>query len=154
MIDIKFGNLFPWTFRFLAAIGLVCSIGIFQLTILGSIILFLASFTVLVSSEGTEFNLTNGTMREYTSYLFFKTGSFKLFAQPEKIFITKGKESEQMHTAHTNHSATFENIVYNGYLKFSTGEKIHLLRKNNKDQLIKKLSPLSDGLKIDIVDHS
>lgn len=153
MIDLKFGNLFPWHFRFLALIGVVVAFGIATLTYIGAFLLFFVSFVVLVASEGTEINPANGTLREYTSYLFFKTGNFKPFPQPEKIYITTSMDRERMHTAHTNHSATFENIVHNGYLKFSTGQKIHLLREKSKDKLIEKLGPLSNGLKIDIVDH-
>lgn len=155
MIDIRFGNLFPWTFRFLAIIGIIGSIGIFKLTILGSVTLFLASITVLVSSEGSEFNLAQGIMREYTSFVLFKTGQFRKFSQPEKIFITKGKESQRIHGMQApNLSSIIENIVYYGFLKLSSGEKIKLLCDGNKDLLIKELSPLSDGLNVDIVDNS
>ena len=154
MIDIKFGNLFPWHFRFLAVLGIIGALGIITLTYIGAALLFLISFFVLVSSEGTEIDLANKALREYTSFILFKTGKFKRFEQPEKIFITRGKESQAMHTAHTNHSSAYDQIFFNGFLKLSSGEKIQLLREKDKDQLIKKLRPLSDGLKIDIVDHS
>ena len=154
MIDLRFGFLFPWPIRLAAALGILGALGIMQLYPLWSLILFLASVFVIVSSEGTEINTTNNTFREYTSYMFIKSGKFNRFPPIEKIYITKGKETQIMHTAHTNHSSTFESIVHNGYLKFSTGEKIHLLRTKNKDRLIEKLALLSKGLKVEIVDHS
>lgn len=154
MIDIKFGNLFPGHFRFLAVIGLIGAVGIFPFSYIGAILLFLVCFFVLFSSEGTEVNPANATLREYTSFLLFKTGKFRSYGQPEKIFITKSKESQQVHTAHTNHSSTYDKEFFTGFLKLASGEKIQLLRESDKDQLIKKLSPLSDGLKVEIVDHS
>jgi len=154
MIDLRFGYLFPWPFRLVAALGVFGAVAIIVPYPLWSLALLLVSVFVLVSSEGTEINLANNTFREYTSYLFIKSGKFSRVPPIEKIFITKGKESQQVHTAHTNHSATFESSVFNGYLKFSSGEKIHLLRYKKKDLVIQKLVPLSDGLKVDIVDHS
>jgi len=154
MIDLRFGFLFPWPFRLIALICLIASVGIIQASLLGSLVLFLASGLVLSAAEGTEVNIANNTFREYTSYLFIKTGKFNRFHPIEKIYITKGTEAQVMHTAYANHSATFENIVHNGYLKFTTGEKIHLLREKKKEHLIQKLSPLSKGLKIEIVDPS
>ncbi len=154
MIDLRFGFLFPWPMRLAAALGILGALGIMQSYPLWSLVLFLGCVFVLVSSEGTEIDTTNQTLREYTSYMFIKSGKFNRFPSIEKIFITKGKETQVMHTAHTNHSATFESTVHNGYLKFSNGEKILLLRIKNKDRLIEKLSLLSKGLKVEIVDHS
>lgn len=154
MIDIRFGFFFPWPVRLAALFGIIGAFGIMQSSLLGSLILFLVSALILTSAEGTEINTANNTYREYTSYMFLKSGKFNSFPPIEKIYITKGKETQTMHTAHTNHSSTFESILHNGYLKFSSGEKIHLLREKKKDSLIQKLTPLSQGLKVEIVDHS
>jgi len=154
MIDIRFGFLFPWTFRLVALIALIGAFGIFPTYLIWSLVLFLASVFVLVASEGTEFDTRNNRYREYSVYFFLKTGTFNPCPPIEKIYITKGKESQIMHTAHTNHSSTFESTVHNGYLKFSSGEKIHLLRTKNKENLLEILAPLSEGLKVEIVDHS
>lgn len=154
MIDLRFGFLFPWHFRLIGLLGLIGAFGIFQPYPLWSSILFLVSILVLSAAEGTEINTANNTFREYTSYMFMKTGKFNSIPSVEKLFVTKGTEAQVMHTAHTNHSATFESVVYNGYLKFASGEKIHLLRDKKKERLILKLVPLSEGLKVDIIDHS
>jgi len=154
MVDLRFGSLFPWPIRLVALFGIIGAFGILQPYPLWALILFLGCGLVLSAAEGTEINISNSTYREYTSYLFFKSGKFDQLPPIEKIFITKGKETQQMHTVYTNHSATFDSIVYNGYLKFSSGEKIHLLRTKNKDRLMAQLAPLRDGIKTDIVDHS
>ncbi|HEY3429140.1 MAG TPA: hypothetical protein VGK39_00600 [Cyclobacteriaceae bacterium] len=154
MIDIRFGYLFPWPIRLAAFFGLIAAFGILQPYLVWAIVLFLASVLVLSCAEGTEVNINDKTFREYTSYFFIKAGKFNSFSPVEKIYITQGKESQRVYTAHTNHSSTFENVVHNGYLKFSTGEKIHLLREKHKDKLVQKLTPLSHGLHVEIVDHS
>jgi hypothetical protein len=155
MIDLKYGPLFPWHFRLAAVVGLVFALAITLVSLLGAAIILLICLTVLLSTEGTDVNLSNGTLREYTSILLFKTGKSRPYGQPEKLFITKSTESQRMHNLQMpNHSSVFENVVYLGFLKLSSGEKIKLLRDKDKDQLIKKLSPLSDGLRVDIVDHS
>ncbi|HEU5292143.1 MAG TPA: hypothetical protein VFU05_15945 [Cyclobacteriaceae bacterium] len=152
MIDLRFGFLFPWHMRLVSLFTLVVAFAVPSL--IGAIALFLASVFVLVSSEGTEVNVANSTFREYTSYVFLKSGKFNRLPSVEKIFITKGKESQTMYSPHGIQSTTIEHGVHNAYLKFSTGEKIHLLRAANKKGLIKKLIPLSEALKTDIVDHS
>jgi hypothetical protein len=155
MIDIKFGYLFPWHFRLAAGAGLILSLAIIPTSIIGATILFVVSLVVLVSTEGTDVDTSKAMLREYTAFLLFKTGKSRPYAPPEKLFITKSKESQRIHNLQMpNHSSTFENIIYYGFLKLSSGEKIQLLREKNKDLLIKKLGPLSEGLRIDIVDNS
>jgi hypothetical protein len=154
MIDLRFGYLFPWHFRLIGLLGLIGAVGIFQPYLFWSLILILVSALILSAAEGTEINIVNNSLREYTSYLFMKTGKFNRIPPVEKLFVTKGAEAQVMHSAYTNHSATFESVAYNGYLKCASGEKIHLLRDKKKEHLIQKLVPLSEGLKVDIIDHS
>ncbi len=152
MIHLRFGYLFPWHIRLVALIAALVAFAVPSL--LGTVALLLACVFVLASSEGTEINIKNHTYREYTSYMFLKTGKFNQLPSVDKIYITKGKESQKVYTAHTNQSYTSERVMHNGYLKLSTGEKIQLLREANKARVIKKLVPLSEALKVDIVDHS
>ena len=154
MVDIKSGFLFPWQFRLVAVIAILLAFGILNYQPWVSPILILAGIFVLTLQEGTEVNAGNQTFREYTAFFFIKTGKFHRYPGAEKIYITKSKQSQQMYTAHTTHSSVFEDIVYNGYLKFSSGEKIHLLSIKGKDKVIKKLTPLSQALKLEIVDHA
>lgn len=154
MIDIKSGSLFPWQFRIVAVLVIIAAIAIILDHFWVSSVLILAGVFALVSNEGTEVDVNNQTYREYTSFFFVKTGKFSPYSGAEKIFLTKGKRSQQMYTAHTTHSSVFENVVYNAYLKLSSGEKIHLLTGKDKDRVIKRLVPLSTGLNVEITDHT
>lgn len=51
-------------------------------------------------------------------------------------------------------SATIQKEIYDGYLKISDQEKIHLITKDNKKNLIEKLSVISTRLKVSLVDYS
>jgi len=155
MIDIKSGPLVPWHFRFVGLLVLVVGIALLLSKLLLAFILIVIGLFFVSAYEGTEIDEAKKVYREYTSFFFLmKTGKTEGYESIERLFITRGKESQQMYTAHTTHSSTFENVVYNGYVKFSNGEKIHLLSEKNKDKLIKKLIPLKEALSIDIVDHA
>lgn len=151
MFDIRFGFIFPWHVRLAAFMAAFAAFAIPSL--LGATALFLACIFVLVSSEGTEINTANHTYREYTSYMFIKSGKAKSLPAVEKIFITKVRESQTMR-ANQVQSITIDRAIHNAYLKLSTSEKVHLLRDASKEDIIKKLIPLSKALRVDIVDHS
>ncbi len=154
MFDIKFGALLPWTFRLLASCAFILGLSVLPVNLWIGIPLSVLSFFALVAYEGTEINSTNKTYREYTSFLFFKAGKFQPYTDINKIFINRSKESQKMYTAHTLHSSTFEDVVYNAWLKFSNGEKIHLLKSKSKDRLMRVLKPLSEAIQVEITDHS
>jgi hypothetical protein len=152
MIDIKFGPLFPWHFRFLAIAVIILAFALIQNQPLISMILILGSFFTLTSYEGTEVNVSNKTFRSYTAFFFVKTGAFEKYTEAERIFINSANLSQKIYSAHTALSTTFKERVFNAYLKFSDGEKVHLLRSKNRDALIKKLTPISERLSVEIVE--
>ena len=59
-----------------------------------------------------------------------------------------------MYTVHTNHSSIFETLEFNGFLKFSNGEKVQLLRKRKKSDLIKELKKVATFLNVAIEDNT
>jgi hypothetical protein len=154
MIDIKSGYLLPWQFRLGALLAIILALTTILYNPWLSGALLVASIFSLTSYEGTEVDPVNKLYREYTAWFLIKTGAFEKFGQAERIYITQGKESRQMYTAHTTHSSTFVNVVYNAYLKFSNEEKVHLLSDKNKNTLLKIISPLSNGLRVDVIDYT
>jgi hypothetical protein len=55
-----------------------------------------------------------------------------------------------MHVA----STTIRKEVYDGYLKFSNEEKIHLLTKDNKKEIVERLEEISGKLGVKLIDYS
>jgi hypothetical protein len=152
MIDIKFGSLLPWQFRVAAIGAIVVAFAILQNYWWVSLLIIAASFFVLASHEGTEFNIANKTFRSYTSFFFIKTGEFEKYSDVEKIFINSGTQSQKIYTAHTSLSTTVKEKVYNAYIKFSTGEKVHLLTSKSKEDVIKKLTPVTQAFNVEILE--
>ena len=70
----------------------------------------------------------------------------------EALFIKKNKVSETMQLRVA--SSTVQREVFDGYLKFSELNKIHLLTLSSRDKLVTKLKSLSSQLKTRIIDYS
>jgi hypothetical protein len=153
-VDIKYGNLFPWPFHLIAAIVLVVAVSLIMERPIAAVIMIIISGIILSASEGTEIDADAREYREYKSFLFIKTGTNEKYSSIEKIFINTSKTRQQLYTAHTTKSSIFENIEYNGFLKFNDGTKIHLLQKRKKEDLVKQLNRIAMVLSAAIEDHT
>lgn len=51
-------------------------------------------------------------------------------------------------------TSTIHVAVYDGYLRISENNKIHLLTSRNKEAVMKKLKALSALLQVDILDYT
>lgn len=153
-IDIRFGLLFPWQFILVGVAFIAVGVGLLMTNLLLSVIFFVLGLVMLTAFSGTEIDFEAKTYREYNSFLMIKTGKVETFDAIERIFLTKSNESQKVYTAHTLHSATFKKEVYNAFLKFSNGEKVHLFRSKNKSALLKKLNNLLELPGLEWVDHT
>jgi hypothetical protein len=152
-IDIKAESL-PWQVKLIGALLIVAALSVLVNYWWLSIILVLVGLMLLTMHSGTQINVSDGTFREYNSYLFFRTGVTEKYNRIEKVFINSAKVSQKMYTPRTLSSSTFENIVFNAYLKFDDGRKIFLTSRENKDELIKILDPITTLLKVEITDNT
>ena len=153
-IDVKFGSLFPWPFRFIAVIVLLVGLWlILEKTFLAIGLMLIGGF-ILSGAEGTEINRAEKSYLDYKSFLFVKSGDKKKYSGIEKIFVSTSKTKQHLYTAHTNHSSTYEHLEFNGFLKFNDGEKIQLLRKRKKSDLIKELKKVATFLNVAIEDNT
>lgn len=153
-VDIKYASLFPLPFRFIAI--LICLFGlslVMERTILAIVLIIVSGF-VLTGYEGTEIDIASHSYREYQSFFFIKSGSMLKYSGIEKIFVNTTKTKQQVYTAHTTKSSVFEDVEFNGFLKFDNGTKIHLLSKRKKTDLIKALEKLSRLLKVPVEDNT
>ena len=153
-IDIRFGSLFPWPFQLIAALVLLVALFLLVEKTIVSVGLILICGLVLSAYEGTEIDKGDKNYRDYKSFLFLKSGSKVPFTGMEKIFVSTSKTSQRLHTAHTNKHSIYENIEYNGFLKFSDGTKIQLLRKRKKEDLINALRNIATFLDVPLEDNT
>lgn len=149
--DFKFGFYFPWTFRFLGALSAVGAVFLLiNFNWLG-LPLLLLGLVALFSYEGVEIDHLKKTCKEYTSWLVYKTGERVSYKTIEKVYINKKLETQRMYSAHTNKSALFTREVFDAYLKFSSGEKILLLSKKNKPDLLKRIERFTKSLDVPLI---
>ncbi|GIV37075.1 MAG: hypothetical protein KatS3mg032_1454 [Cyclobacteriaceae bacterium] len=154
MIDIKYNWLFPWPYRLVTVCVPVYGIFVRPDSLLIILALGIFCALALTAHEGTEINTITRTYREYTSFLFFKTGKFTAYNAIEKIFINTSRESEKMYTAHTLHAAVFSSVYYNAWLKMDDGQKILLKKSKDKQKLKEVLTPLCQAADLKVVDDT
>ena len=99
-----------------------------------------------------EINVTDKTFRHYLWILGYRHGTTQTYDLIEYAFIQSAKVSRTLYS--TASSSTFSSQVYNGYLKFSGGSKIHLVQARQKEAIFRKLQILATDLKIEIVDFT
>lgn len=154
-LDIRNGTLFPWHFQLIAVLILVAGITLLlQKPAMGSVLVVAAGF-ILSAADGTEIDLKKGKYREYQSFYFFiRGGKWKKFPGAEKVYINSARSTTRAYTAHTNHSSTFTNTEYNGYLKLTSGEKIHLINTTKKEKLTTTLRKVASFLNCPVQDNT
>jgi hypothetical protein len=153
IINIK-AESFPWQFKFIGALAFIAAVGFVSTWWWLSLIFLLVGAVIFTTHSGTSLDAEKKMYREYNAFLFMKMGEWKKYDNVEKIFINASKESQQVHPAHTNDSATFTYTSYDAYLKFSTGQKIYLASKKDKVALMKMLKGVAEVLETELVDYS
>src|SRR5688572_8876294 len=153
-IDVKFGSLFHLPFRLIAIVFFLVGLSLILEKTFLSIGLMLVGGFILSASEGTEFNKAEKSYMDYKSFFFMKSGDKKKYSGIEKIFVSTSKMQQKLYMVHTNHSSIYDTLEFNGFLKFSNGEKVQLLRKRKKSDLIKELKRIAAFLNVPVEDNT
>lgn len=153
-IDIRFDYLVPWHFRLVGVALVIVAIAGFMVNPLLAILFIAVGVFLVTSYSGTVLNRSNNTYKEYNTYFFIKSADEQTHSGIEKIFINPGKLSQKIYTAHTLNSQTFENVIYNAYIKFNNGEKIQLLQSKDKAKLMKELDAIAEFMNTSIQDNT
>jgi hypothetical protein len=102
---------------------------VFQQPVIGLIIL-LISLIVFTTHYRLTVNFDTKEYHDYVWILGLKNGVKGRFETIEYLFIKKNKVSQTMNLKSL--SSTIRKDVYDGYLKFSDKDKIHLLTNDSK----------------------
>ena len=81
-----------------------------------------------------------------------RSGKKHPYVNIQYIFIKQSRESQTMGLRAAN--TTIHKYVYDSYLKFSETEKIHLITKDSKEDLISQLQNIAEKIGVEIVDKS
>lgn len=152
VIDFKTSGYFPWTIIFLGLVlAFVGFLFVVENPIVG-VILLLISLIIFTTHYRLKIDFDNKVFHDYLWILGLKNGDKRKFENIEYLFIKKSKVSQTMYLRVA--SSTIQKEVYDGYLKFSEKDKIHLVTKDSKKDLIKKLRIMSASLRVKIIDYS
>ena len=151
-VDFKTAPYFSGIFIFLGVFLLSVGLLLLSTKIIASFILFFFSLIILTSHYRLSINFDTKTFHDYVWFLGFKNGEKGKFERVEYLFVKKNTVSQKMQLKAAN--STIRKEVYDGYLKFSDAEKIHILTKDNKKDVLAKLQEISGKLNTKIVDYS
>jgi len=152
VIDFKTSGYFSWPIIFLG--GVLAAVGLAFVStkpIVGGIAL-LVNAVILTTHYRLTIDFDQKVFHDYLWILGLKNGDKGKFENIEYLFIKKSKVTQTMYLRVA--SSTIQKEVYDGYLKFSEKNKIHLITKDSKSDLIKKLRAVSTALKVKIIDYS
>jgi hypothetical protein len=151
-VDFKTSPYFSGIFIFLGIFLALIGLPLLFTSIVGAMILLLLSLIIFTTHYRLSIDFDTKTFHDYVWFLGFKNGEKGKFEQVEYVFVKKSAISQKMQLKAAN--STIRKEVYDGYLKFSEEEKIHLLTKDNKQDVVKKLREISTMLNVKIIDYS
>jgi hypothetical protein len=154
MMEINSGRLFPWHFQLVALFLVALGAGLFTTNFIAAIVLVIISLLIITGTSGFQIDHTLKKYREFNAFLFVRFGSWQSYQAVDTIFINSGKSTQRVYSAHTTQSISFVDREFNGYLKFSDGEKVCVLTTKNKKKLSKKLDTLARYLGVEVADYT
>ena len=134
VICLFLGFLFPWVF-----LGTLIFGGLFLL--------------VTTTHYGIVINLNDKTYDNYLWILGFRKHNLNPFEEIEFCFIQQNQYHYIIRSNPWN-SNEFNRKTYNGYLKFSNGEKIHLSQSQKKSEIIYELRGVCRDLNVPLIDST
>lgn len=120
--------------------------------IVGAVILS-AGVVMLTTHVRLTVDLKQKKYTEYISLVGLKLDKeIHSFEQLEYVFIKKKRVSQTLHSRVS--SNTIQKDQFDGYLKFSENDKVHLMTFDSRENLVKRLRPIATSLNTRIIDYS
>lgn len=153
-INFRTANYFtgmPYVLGFiLAPVGFIL---LFSPQTTVGVILLVTGIIILSTHYRLEIDYNKKQYTEYVFLLGIKTlVERKAFQAIEYVFIKQTKVSQTLNSRAS--STTIQKTQYDGFLKFSEADKIHLMTLENKGLLLKKLRVIASQLNLKILDYS
>lgn len=152
IIDLKTSAYFSGMIMIAAAALVLMSVIIFFVKLWLGVFLFVCAVVIFTTHYRLRVDLDKKVFFDYVWILGMKNGEHGTFDKIEYIFIKKSNVTQTMN--HRAGSTVLRKEVYDGYLKFSDINKIHLASRDNKKDLVKQLQPLAMQLNVRVIDHT
>jgi hypothetical protein len=151
-MDINTGWYFQGSMRIAGYVFLLVSLPLLIVPSLWAIFFALCGIVILTTRYGLRIDAANRSYQEYTWFLGFRRGEWQRYEEIKYLFLKTAKVSRTYNSR--VQSSTISTIEFNGYLKFSEEEKIHLVHSVTKRKLLDSLIPIANGLGTTIVDYT
>lgn len=149
-LDFHTSPYFPGSLRALGA-SLLLTV-ILPTHILVKVIFVLIGIILITSHYRLRFDMINKAYFDYVWVLGLRFGTWAKFDRIEYLFIKRNRMRQNMNSMMS--TTTIHMAVYDGYLRISENNKIHLLTSRDKEAVMKKLKALSSLLQVDILDYT
>jgi hypothetical protein len=100
-----------------------------------------------------QIDIDNRQYREYVWCLAVRIGKPVRFENIEYFFIKANNESQTMSSGRIA-TTTIRKRVFDSYLKFSEHVKVHIATRDDREAILKKITPLSVALNLPIMDYT
>ena len=151
--DFKTSGYFPWHIMAVGVGMVITAIAmLINAMFIGGPIVLLIAFTILTTHYRCSIDFAKKEYHDYLWVLGMKNGEKNNFEDVKYLFVKPGQVRQTMGLRAAN--TTIQKTIYDGYLKFSETDKIHIDTKDNKESLIAKLRPIATKLGVEILDYS
>ena len=123
-----------------------------SINILSTLPFLFISLIIFTTHHRLQVDFKNKVYRQYVWLLGLKRGEKVSFETIEYVFVKKNKVQQSMHSRVS--TTTVHSEVYEGFLRFSEKDKIHLITSSKKGPLVKKLITIAGQLNVQILDYS
>jgi len=151
-IDFRTSRYFPGQVIFLGLLLLIIGVPVFSVSLLGGFVLWFISLVIFTTHYRLRVDMDSKTYHDYLWILGMKRGEKGKFNTIEYLFIKKSMVTETMRLRVA--TTTIEKEIFDGYLKFSDQDKIHLLTMDSKENLINRMKSMAASLHVRILDYS
>lgn len=152
IINIK-AESFPWQVKLIGIIMVLIALGsVFAYWWM--IVIGILGMMALTGYSGTLIDPTGKTYKEYTSYLFIKTGATVSFNFIEKVYVNDTLVSQKLYGGRTLNSMTRRSVEYNVYMKTDSGDKIFLTGGEDKAAMMQLAQSLAVSLEAPFGDNT
>lgn len=151
-VDFKTSSYFSGSITILGYLLVGGGLPLLFVSLPGGLISLFIGFVIFSTHYRLRVDVNAKAYHDYLWILGFRHGERGTFENIEYLFIKKSAFTQTMSVRVA--SSTIRKEVYDGYLKFSERDKIHLLTMDSKEQLLAKLSPVATQLKTRVIDYS
>lgn len=151
VLNFRTSLYFSGSIIFLGVLLLIPSF-ITRISLIATVPFLFVSLIIFTTHYRLEIDLQRRVYRHYVWLLGMKRGNPESFEKIDYVFIKRNKVSQSMHSRVA--SSTVHSEVFEGFLRFSEKDKIHLITARKKESLVKKLKIIASQLNTQILDYS